>query len=213
MTKPPDELVLPDEFGMKVATEVTIPDEGKVRAVVATFDVVDHDGEVIPSGAIPDGMKVTGSAYNHDTVMGQMLGTGVPDAPPVSKGIIRVEDNKAVAYLDYFMETQRGREAFLTVKAMGSDQAWSFAYRKEQVDAPSKDWRAKGARVMLTKLGPLLDGAMEASPVKMPGGKGTQTLSAKSAEPPGDPDPEPPRPEPDPALELRLGRVKKLVRR
>lgn len=171
-----------DGYGWKALQEVTTSDEGKVRAIVATFDVVDNDGEVILAGAIPDGMKVTGSFYNHDTVVSQMLGLGTPDAPPVAKGVIRIEGSKAVAYLDYFMETQRGQEAFKTVKAMGTDQAWSFAYRKQAVERPDAEWAAKGARLMLTQLGPLLDGSMEVSPVKMPGGKGTQTLGAKSAD-------------------------------
>lgn len=39
---------------------------------------------------------------------------------------------------------------------------------------------------MLAELGPLLDGAMEVSPVKMPGGKGTRTLAAKEADSPGE---------------------------
>jgi hypothetical protein len=180
---PPHNDELPDGYGWKALQEVETTDEGKVRAVVATFDVVDNDGEVITKGAIPDGMKVTVSSYNHDTVVNQLLGLGVPDAPPVGKGVLRVEGSKAVADLEYFMETTRGREAFLTVKAMGVDQAWSFAYRKIAVAVPSDAWKAQGARLMLTQLGPLLDGAMECSPVKMPGGKGTQTLGAKAADP------------------------------
>lgn len=172
---------LPEGYGWKSLQDVSI-DEGKVRAVVATFDVVDNDGEVILAGAIPDGMKATVSFYNHDTVMSQMLGMGAPDSPPVGKGVIRIEGAKAVAYLDYFMDTQRGQEAFKTVKAMGGDQAWSFAYRKQAVEKPNAEWQAKGARLMLTKLGPLLDGSMEVSPVKQPGGKGTRTLGTKQAE-------------------------------
>ena len=185
-----DDPQLPEAFGMKAMSDVTIGDEskGEVRAIVRVLDEVDHEGEVTPSGAIPDGMKVTVSDYNHDTVMGALLGTGVPDAAPVGKGVIKIEGNKAVAHVNYFMETARGKEAFLTVKAMGADQAWSFAYRKEQVDKPSAEWQAKGARRVLTKLGPLLDGAMEVSPVKMPGGRGTATLGAKTA---ADPTPEP----------------------
>jgi hypothetical protein len=179
-----DETTIPEGYGWKAARDVTVPDEGKVRAVVATFDTVDNDGEVILEGAIADGMKVTGSAFNHDTVMGHIMQTGIPDAAPVAKGVIRIEGKSAVAYLDYFMETQRGREAFLTVKAMGTDQPWSFAFRKEAVENPSKDWQAKGARLLLTRLGPFLDGAMEVSPVKMPGGKNTGTLGAKEADPP-----------------------------
>lgn len=201
------EVTLPEAFGMKALAEVSVSDEGKVRAVVATFDEVDNDREVILGGSIPDGMKITGSAYNHDTVMSHLLGMGTPDAAPVGKGVIRIEGSKAVAYLDYFMETQRGREAFLTVKAMGPDQAWSFAYKKEKVDKPDAQWQAKGAVRILSKLGPLLDGAMEVSPVKMPGGKFTGTLSAKTADDPASPPP--PKAEPDVALETRIQRVRR----
>lgn len=209
-----------DAFGMKAMRDVTIGDEtkGEVSAVISTFDEVDNDAEVIPTGAIPDGTKVTVSSYNHDTIMGHMFGTGVPDAPPVGKGVIRTMGNKAVAQLNYFMETQRGREAFNTVKAMGADQAWSFAYRKLQVDKPTAEWAAKGAKRVLTKLGPLLDGAMECSPVKMPGGVGTGTLSAKEATLDTAPETEAAKPAAlvdskqstdDLALEHRLARVKR----
>ncbi len=172
-------------YGLKVAGPVSIvdPDQGRVQADFCTFDDVDNDGEVTLSGAIDDGTKCTVSSYNHDTVMGQMLGTGIPDQPPVGKGVIRIVGNKAVADLQYFMETQRGREAFLTVKAMGPDARWSYAFRKTQVAKPTPEWEAKGARKLLVKLGPLLDGSMEVSPVKMPAGKGTGTLSVKSAQP------------------------------
>jgi len=183
---------LQEGYGWKSLQDVSI-DEGKVRAVVATFDVVDNDGEVILAGAIPDGMKATVSFFNHDTVASQLLGLGTPDSPPVGKGVIRIEGSKAVAYLDYFMETQRGQEAFKTVKAMGADQSWSFTYRKQQIERPSPEWQSKGARLILAKLGPLLDGSMEVSPVKMPGGKGTRTLGTKSASP--EPEPEQRAPE------------------
>lgn len=174
-----------EAYGVKFMGAPTITDEaqGRVQADFCTFDDVDNDGEVTLSGAIDDGMKCTVSSYNHDTVMGQMLGTGIPDQPPVGKGVIRVVGKKAVADLQYFMETQRGREAFLTVKAMGPDARWSYAFRKTQVAKPTPEWEAKGARKLLVKLGPLLDGAMEVSPVKMPAGKGTATLSVKSAQP------------------------------
>lgn len=193
---------------MKTVREVTVEAEGKVVAVVANMDVVDNDGEVILAGAIADGTKITGSAYNHDTVMGQMLGSGTPDAAPVAKGVIRVEGKKAVAYLDYFMETTRGKEAFLTVKAMGADQAWSFAYRQHREPA-NDEWQAKGAVAMLTKLEPLLDGAMEVSPVKMPGGKGTGTLEVKQAE---SIVPVPIPVERDQILEGRVARVLRLIK-
>lgn len=212
----PEEMKLVEGMGFKAVRTVTLGDEakGEVTAVVATFDEVDNDGEVIVSGAIPDGMKVTASSYNHDTVMGQMLGTGSPDQAPVAKGTIQVEGNQAVAHLGYFMETQRGKEAFLTLKAMGADQAWSFAYRKDAVAEPDKTWMAKGARLMLTKLGPLLDGAMEVSPVKQPGGKSTGTVEVKQAAPPVAEVVAPiPATVADPVLEGRIARVKRSLAR
>ena len=211
-----EEVTIPEGFGMKQLSDVSLTDEGKVRAVIATFDEVDNDGEVILSGSIEDVMKATGSAYNHDTVINSILGLGGADAPPVAKGQIRIEGSKAVAYLDYFMETQRGREAFLTVKAMGTEQPWSFAFRKEKVEKPTPEWAAKGAVRMLSRLGPLLDGTMEVSPVKLPGGKSTGTLSAKSAADPAPPpasDPPPATPSAkDVLLDLRIARVRKSIK-
>lgn len=212
-----DDLKLADGMGLKVAQQVTFGDEakGEVVAHFATMDEVDNDGEVFPLGAIADGTKMTVSSYNHDTVMNQLLGTPLPDQPPVGKGVVRLDGKKAVAYLAYFMETTRGREAYLTIKAMGADQAWSFAYQKEQVDRPSAEWAAKGAQRMLTKVGPLLDGAMEVSPVKMPGGKRTGTLAVKQADPPVVEVVAPviPSAVPDLVLEGRVARVKRQLTR
>lgn len=212
----PDDLQPSDAFGMKVAREVTVGDEakGEVIAHFATMDEVDNDRQVFPAGSIPDGMKTTVSSYSHDTVMGQMLNTGIPDQAPVGKGVIRVEGKKAVAYLNYFMETQRGREAFLNAKAMGADQAWSFSYRQELAPA-TPEWKAKGAKEMIVRVGPLLDGAMEISPVKQPGGKGTGTLAVKQAEPPVVEVVAPviPPAVPDVVLEGRVARVKRQLAR
>lgn len=173
---------LAEVYGSKAAADVSVQDAGQVRAVIACFDEVDNDGDVILAGAIPDGMKVVGSSYNHDTVFNKISGIPAPDAPPVSKGVIRIEGNKAVAYVDYFMDTQRGLEAFKTIKAMGADAKWSFSYRyDERPTRATGTWAQKGARRVITKLGPLLDGTMEISPVKMPGNSNTGTISAKGA--------------------------------
>lgn len=211
-----DALQLPEVFGLKVARDVTVGDEakGEVVAHFATMDEVDNDRQVFPLGSIPDGMKTTVSSYSHDTVIGQMLNTGVPDQAPVGKGVIRVEGKKAIAYLNYFMETQRGREAFLTVKAMGADQAWSFSYRQELAPA-NAEWKAKGAKEMIVRVGPLLDGAMEISPVKQPGGKSTGTVEVKQAAPPVAEVVAPviPAAVADPVLEGRVARVKRSLAR
>lgn len=157
-------------------------DHGTVKAVIATLNEVDRDGDMIPDGAIADGTPATLSFYNHDTVFNQMNGIGGPDAPPVGKGAVYIENGKAIFKGKYFMETQRGQEAFKTVRAVGPDQAWSFAYRLLDATSPAPwQWAKKGARRVLNKLGPLIDGAMEVSPVKWPAGIGTGTLEARSA--------------------------------
>lgn len=173
-----------DGYGMKAIQATVQGDTGKVRAIVATFDEVDNDGDVIVAGAVPDGTKVTVSAYNHDTVFNRMNRIAAPDAAPAGKGVIHIEGKHAIAEIDYFLGTQRGLEAFKTVQAMGADQTWSFAYHyDEPPQRATPEWAAKGATRMLTKLGPLLDGSMEVSPVKMPGNSNTGTLSAKAAAP------------------------------
>lgn len=171
-------------YGMKAFGESTIGSDatGEVTAVIATLGEIDHDGEIIDPAAIPPGMKVFMSDYNHSAVKGQMLGTGIPDPAPVGKGAIAIEGNKAVFRGQYFLETARGKEAFLTAKAMGADARWSFAYAIQKTAKPSPELQAKGARRILTKLGSFPGNVgMEVSLVSIPGGVGTGTISLKSA--------------------------------
>lgn len=162
------------------APEITNAETGEVEAVVQTLGVVDRDREFIPIDALPSGVAAKISLYDHDSIRNLMFGTGLPDDPPVGKGMIFVEGNKVVFRGKYFMETQRGREAFLTFKAIGADQEWSFGYRILKSDPPTEELRAKGARRVLTKLGPIA-GAFEVSPVPMGGGLGTRTVAMKCA--------------------------------
>jgi hypothetical protein len=156
---------------------ITNAEQGQVEAIVATLGVVDRDADVIPLDAFPTGVKASISAYGHSSLMPGVTGLG-SDEPPVGKGAIHIEGDKAVFRGQFFMETARGREAFLTTKAMGGDQEWSFGFRKLQVDPPSEELKAKGARRVLSKLAP-----MEVSPVTIAGGVGTRTLVTKAAEP------------------------------
>lgn len=165
------------EFETKALAPATVTntDQGQVEAIVATLGVVDNDKDVIPIDAFGSGAKVQMSAYGHDSIM--LAVGGGSDEPPVGKGTLFIENDKAVFRGQFFMETQRGREAFLTAKAMGEDQAWSFGYRKLRVDPPTEELKAKGARRILAKLLPL-----EVSPVTLPGGVGTRTVTTKAAE-------------------------------
>jgi phage head maturation protease len=150
------------------ALEIKSEAEGRVEAVIATLNVVDKDADVLADGALKNGAKVKLSSYGHDAVFGDM---------PVGKGAVFVEGDKAIFRGQYFLGTQRGLEAFNTIKALGTDQEWSFGFRVLKAEDPGDEWRAKGARRVLTKLA-----AFEVSPVIIGAGVGTGTVDVKEAE-------------------------------
>jgi len=156
--------------------EIKSEDRGEVVAVVATLGVVDKDGDVIQPGAFPPGgAKVKLSGYSHDVI--------TEGAAPVGKGIVYEEDGRAIFKGQFFMSTQRGREAFLTTKELGAEGEWSFGFPKAVKTAEmTDDWRAKGAKRIIAGLQPI-----EASPVFVGAGWGTGTLLTKSAD--GEPGP------------------------
>lgn len=169
-----------DELDVKAFGPLDIKDAelGEVTAVVATLNVVDKDGDVILPGAIPaGGAKVKMSGYAHDVILG--------GAAPVGKGTITEEGGKAVFRGKFFMTTERGREAFHTVKELGTDSEWSFGFPRQVKTAEMSDeWKDKGARRLIAGLRPI-----EASPVIIGAGVDTGTVGVKSAEP--EPEPEP----------------------
>lgn len=150
--------------------EIKNEETGDVEAIIATLNVVDKDFEVITDGAIKDGSKVKLSAYGHDAMWGET---------PVGKGALHIEDDKVVFKGKFFLTTQRGTEAFRTLKEMGREQEWSFGFRVLKSEDPGDEWRAKGARRILTKLD-----AFEVSPVIVGAGVGTHTVVVKEAEDP-----------------------------
>ncbi len=154
------------------ALEIKDAEQGEVTAVVATLGVVDKDGDVLLPGSFPPSASVKMSAYGHDVVM--------DGAAPVGKGTITVQGDKAVFQGRFFMTTERGREAFRTVKELGADGEWSFGFpRHVKTEELTTEWRGKGARRIIAGLEP-----MEASPVFRGAGIGTGTLVAKAASAP-----------------------------
>jgi hypothetical protein len=152
-------------------------EEGHVEAVIATLNVVDRDHDIIRPGAIPDGATVKLSDYGHSTVI-----TGTA---PVGKGVLQTKGNKIVFNGRYFMTTDRGKEAFKTIKEMGlEDQEWSFGFTVDGHEIPDAELQKKGAWRILTKLG-----SFEVSPVIRGAGIGTRTVSVKAAgaSPPAEP--------------------------
>jgi len=141
-------------------------DAGTVKAVVATLNVIDKDGDVTLPGFF--GEQPTAIANAHDR--GRVGG----------KGIIKDNGNVAVFEGKYFLETIEGREQYLTAKAMGDLQEWSYGYhlleggsKRGQHDGQSvrllqgKDDGTPGVRVA------------EVSTVLVGAGEGTGTIGMK----------------------------------
>jgi hypothetical protein len=173
----------------KALTEFAIKNAelGEVTAVVSTFGVVDRDGDVVLAGAIRDGTVVKLSGYDHDVITKGM--------PPAGKGVVRIVGNQAVLEGKYFMDTQRGREAFAVVRELGMDSEWSIGYLKNVKTAPmTKAWAAQGAQRLIAGLE-----LLESSPVFVGANGLTGTVRTK-AQADGDGE-EPPAPvAPDAAL-------------
>ncbi len=149
--------------------EIKDADRGEVVAIVSTMNVVDRDGDVILSGAIKDGSVVKLSAYEHDVI--------TEGKSPVGRGVIRIKGDQAVMEGRYFMSTERGRDAFNTVKEMGAESEWSIGFAKSVETVPmTPEWKAKGARRLIAGLK-----LWESSPVFMGANGLTSTVSAKAA--------------------------------
>jgi hypothetical protein len=90
---------------------------GQFSAVFATLGVVDHDGDVTKAGAFEEGQEAIIEAWNHNY-----------GAPPVGKGVIRTEGDKALVEGRFFLDTPAGQEHYRVVKALGDLQEWSYTY-------------------------------------------------------------------------------------
>lgn len=132
--------------------------EGSVRAAFSVFDVVDSQGDVVVKSAFTDGQAVP-MVWSHDW------------DKIVGKGVVRVTDTEAVFDGRFFTETQAGRDAYLTVKAMGELQEYSFGFQVLDAEPGVRD--GQDVRV-LTKLD-----VFEASPVLVGANRMTRTLAIK----------------------------------
>lgn len=150
-----------------VGVEVKSADQGLASVKFAAYDEVDHHGDVTMKGAFKEGQQVIVSSYNHASWGGSL---------PVGKGTIRtgIDGKSAVADLQFFMNTQAGRETFETIKATGELQQWSYGFNIEE----QEQGEFKGKNVRFLKA---LD-VYEISPVLMGAGKSTATLAVKSRE-------------------------------
>jgi hypothetical protein len=136
---------------------------GEVNAVVATLDVIDHDGDVATASTFTDGDELVISAYNHSSMHGYSL--------PVGKGVLRVGQSQVTVDAEFFMMNATARESFEVIRGMGAACEWSYGYKI--LDAEPTMWGNRRVN-MLKKVE-----VFEASPVIRGAGIGTRTLTAK----------------------------------
>lgn len=145
--------------GLKITDE----DQGLVRAVFSTFNVIDSDGDVTLPGAFEEGKAVRISAYNHTSWGGAL---------PVGKGTIHANDEEAILEGQFFLDTAAGRDTFAVVKQMGELQEWSYGF--DVIEAEPGHFNGE-AVTFLKRVD-----VHEVSPVLLGAGVNTRTLAAKS---------------------------------
>lgn len=148
-------------FDIKAIDEV----EGKVEAVFSVFNEIDSDGDVVMPDSIKSGYGDNGVAmvWAHDW------------KNPIGRGEIVSDDSKAVFKGQFIMDTQAGRDAFNTVKAMGDLQQWSFGY--EVLDSESGSFQKDGQNTQARFLNDLK--VWEVSPVLVGANQNTFTVGVK----------------------------------
>lgn len=145
--------------------EFKLDEQGAVTVAFAQLDVIDRDGDVTLAGAFPT-KDVPMSAYGH---------TSWDGALPVGRGRIREVAGWAVFDGRFLMETDQGRTAHATVKAMADLQEWSYGYLPTKASYGERE----GRQVRF------LEGldVFEVSPVLVGAGIGTHTMAIKSGKP------------------------------
>jgi hypothetical protein len=149
--------------------EFKLSETGAVTVAFSRFNVVDSDTDVTFPGAMPAGKAVPMSAYGH---------TSWDGAPPTGKGVIGEKGDLGIFDGAFFMETDQGRNAYHTTKAMADLQEWSYGYNV--IDGGPGVFDGQRVRE-LRKLD-----VFEVSPVLKGAGVGTTTLAIKSGAPASD---------------------------
>ena len=136
--------------------------EGSFEARFAQLNVMDRDGDVIPTGAVGN-QRVSISAWQHEH---RQL--------PVGIGETFEEDGFAVVRGRFLTETTIGMDTYRTIKAMGDRTEWSFGFFVDAIEF--RDFEGQPRVPHLTKLD-----IFEVSPVYRGAGIDTETTDIKSA--------------------------------
>ena len=115
-----EELKRPDNLSFKNAP-IELKEDGDTRyieAVFSLFDTIDSDNDVTKANALRSGY--TGNkvplVWAHDW------------SKVIGRGIIETDNQKAV-FKGYFLNTEAGKEAYETVKAMQDMQQFSYGFQ------------------------------------------------------------------------------------
>lgn len=165
-----------DETGWKSAKPLSFSlDESKEGDVLVAFakadgTTVDSDGHITDPGAFPT-KSVPISSYGHTSWpdKGARLPTGIAD--------IGEEGGEARAKGHFLVDTTHGRDTYLTVKALGALQEWSYGYRILDHTREKLSSAKAGVVLRLKKLD-----VREISPTLVGAGIGTRTMAIKSAD-------------------------------
>jgi len=115
-----NEIDRPENLSFKNAP-IELKEDGDTRyieAVFSLFDTIDSDNDVTKANALRSGY--TGNkvplVWNHD--WSKVIGRGVIEA-----------DNQKAVFKGYFLNTEAGKEAYETVKAMQDMQQFSYGFQ------------------------------------------------------------------------------------
>jgi len=139
--------------------------EGAFSATFATFNVVDHHGDVTLPGAYDEGKEVLIGAYQHDMMR-----------LPVGKAVIHSDAARAWVEGSFFLDTPDGLATYQTVKNAGGLLEWSYIFRVLDHDWGDFD---TGKGVVEVRYLKKLD-VWSVDPVLKGAGIGTRTDSIKS---------------------------------
>jgi hypothetical protein len=143
------------------------------RAVIATLNVVDKQGDVSVPGSFPIGKSVPMSCWNH---------ASWDSCLPAGKGVISADHERAYFAFEFFLDTSTGREHYEVLKGLGPLAEWSYGYTVVEASHDPRDLAPFGASAV--RVLRRVD-VHEASPVLRGAGVGTRTQMIKATPPCG----------------------------
>ena len=139
-----------------------IKESGEFEAVIATLGVIDHDGDIIESGAFNSGPVSIQPAHYRNSL-------------PLGKAYIEERGDKAVAVGKINLETKAGKDFHshlqFDINNPPSIQEWSFGFMTDESNMETRN--GEDVRI-LKKMS-----VFEVSPVLLGAGIGTGTLAVK----------------------------------